>query len=72
MATKDDEPPAKPESKTRQQIVEWFSVTNPDMWISIGVVVIVLVVVSTSRPAATAQGPSEKLIPPRGLLALYI
>ncbi|KAJ1494758.1 hypothetical protein T484DRAFT_1926716 [Baffinella frigidus] len=44
MATKDDEPPAKPESKTRQQIVEWFSVTNPDMWISIGVVVIVLVV----------------------------
>ena len=45
MATKDDEP--KPKSKTRQKIVDWFSVTNPDLWIAIGVIAIVLAVVRT-------------------------
>jgi len=52
MATKDDEP--KPKSKTRQKIVDWFSVTNPDLWISIGVIAIVLVVVSAPRPPCHA------------------
>ncbi len=54
MATMDskseggDEKPHR--SRTRQRIVEWFSLANPDLYIVIGIIIIVLVLVSFPLP----------------------